>query len=116
MDGKKDQDVQLPGGFFLPKRQLLRFSALILTSAVCIGVSVRYSGSIMNVDLKDNPTLYIKLGVLSHLFSFSSWFGCSMWISFVGGLVMFNNLPRHVFGRLQSKLFTLSLNTATQLC
>ena len=105
MDDKKDQDVQLPGGFFLPKRQLLRFSALILTSAVCIGVSVRYSGSIMNVDLKDNPTLYIKLGVLSHLFSFSSWFGCSMWISFVGGLVMFNNLPRHVFGRLQSKMF-----------
>ena len=103
MADKKDQDVQLPGGFFLPKRQLLRFSALILTSAVCVGVSIRYSG--MNFDLKENPTLCTKLGVLSHLFSFSSWFGCSMWISFVGGLVMFNNLPRHVFGRLQSKLF-----------
>ncbi|KAL3910935.1 MAG: hypothetical protein SGILL_007489 [Bacillariaceae sp.] len=34
-----------------------------------------------------------------------SWFGCSVWVSFVAGLVMFKNLPRHVFGRLQSKLF-----------
>merc|ERR1711997_1110802 len=58
-----------------------------------------------NLDLKENPALYSKLAVLSHIFSFASWFGCSMWISFVGGLVMFNNLPRHVFGRLQSKLF-----------
>ena len=104
-DTKKDQHVQLPGGFFLPKRQLMRFSALILTMAVCVGVSLKYSGSVINFDLKENPTLYSKLAVLSHLFSFASWFGCSMWISFVGGLVMFNNLPRHVFGRLQSKLF-----------
>ena len=104
-DTKKDQDIQLPGGFFLPKRQLLRFSALILTMAVCVGVSIRYTGAVMNFDLKENPALYSKLAILNHLFSFASWFGCSMWISFVGGLVMFNNLPRHVFGRLQSKLF-----------
>jgi len=107
MEDKKDQDVQLPGGFFLPRRQLLRFSALGLTSAVCVGISMTYSGDMMNLDLNidRNPMLYKKLGIVSHLFSFSSWFGCSMWISFVGGLVMFNNLPRHVFGRLQSKLF-----------
>mmetsp|Transcript_24055 Transcript_24055/g.58083 ORF Transcript_24055/g.58083 Transcript_24055/m.58083 type:complete len:221 (+) Transcript_24055:107-769(+) len=42
---------------------------------------------------------------LIHLVAFSSWFGCSVWVSFVSGLVMFKNLPRHVFGRLQSKLF-----------
>merc|ERR1719343_2002056 len=40
-----------------------------------------------------------------HLFCFASWFGCSMWVSFIAGLVMFHNLPRHVFGRLQAKLF-----------
>jgi len=40
-----------------------------------------------------------------HLFCFATWFGCSMWVSFVAGLVMFKNLPRHVFGRLQAKLF-----------
>ena len=42
---------------------------------------------------------------LLHLLAFTSWFGCSIWVSFVGGIIMFNNLPRHVFGRLQSKLF-----------
>uniref|UniRef100_A0A7S4ATM5 TMEM205-like domain-containing protein n=1 Tax=Pseudo-nitzschia australis TaxID=44445 RepID=A0A7S4ATM5_9STRA len=43
--------------------------------------------------------------VLLHLLAFSSWFGCSVWVSFIAGIVMFKTLPRHVFGRLQSKLF-----------
>lgn len=43
--------------------------------------------------------------VLLHLLAFSSWFGCSVWVSFVAGIVMFKTLPRHVFGRLQSRLF-----------
>ena len=59
-DTKKDQDIQLPGGFFLPKRQLLRLSALILTMAVCVGVSIRYTGTVMNFDLKENPALYCQ--------------------------------------------------------
>ena len=40
-----------------------------------------------------------------HMFSISIFFGCSTWVSFVAGLVMFKTLPRHVFGKLQSKLF-----------
>ena len=43
--------------------------------------------------------------VLVHLLAFSSWFGCSVWVTFIAGIVMFKTLPRHVFGRLQSKLF-----------
>lgn len=43
--------------------------------------------------------------VLLHLLAFSSWFGCSVWVSFIAGIVMFKTLPRHTFGRLQSKLF-----------
>jgi len=107
MAEKQTQDIHLPGGFFLPKRQLMRFSALGLTSVICVAVSMIYSGDMISFDLSfnRNPTLYRKMGLVSHLFSYASWFGCSMWISFVGGLVMFNNLPRHVFGRLQSKLF-----------
>lgn len=42
---------------------------------------------------------------LIHMLAFSSWFGCSVWVSFVAGIIMFKNLPRHVFGRLQAKLF-----------
>ena len=109
MAEKQTQDIHLPGGFFLPKRQLMRFSALGLTSVICVAVSMIYSGDMISFDLSfnRNPTLYRKMGLVSHLFSYASWFGCSMWISFVGGLVMFNNLPRHVFGRLQSKLFPI---------
>ena len=40
-----------------------------------------------------------------HMFSISIFFGCSTWVSFVAGIVMFKTLPRHVFGKLQSKLF-----------
>jgi len=43
--------------------------------------------------------------MLIHLLAFSSWFGCSVWVSFIAGIVMFKTLPRHTFGRLQSKLF-----------
>ena len=43
--------------------------------------------------------------VLIHILAFSSWFGCSIWVTFVAGIVMFKTLPRHVFGRLQSRLF-----------
>mmetsp|Transcript_26459 Transcript_26459/g.72747 ORF Transcript_26459/g.72747 Transcript_26459/m.72747 type:complete len:215 (+) Transcript_26459:185-829(+) len=43
--------------------------------------------------------------VLLHLLAVSSWFGCSVWVSFIAGIIMFQTLPRHTFGRLQSKLF-----------
>jgi len=42
---------------------------------------------------------------LLHLITFTSWFGCSVWVTFIAGIVMFKHLPRHVFGRLQAKLF-----------
>ncbi len=38
--------------------------------------------------------------VLIHLLAFSSWFGCSIWVTFVAGIVIFKTLLRHVFGRL----------------
>lgn len=50
-------------------------------------------------------TNYTHELTLLHLLAFTSWFGCSIWVSFIAGLIMFNNLPRHVFGRLQAKLF-----------
>lgn len=43
--------------------------------------------------------------VLVHLLAFAAWFGCSVWVTLVAGIVMFKSLPRHTFGRLQAKLF-----------
>ena len=42
-----------------------------------------------------------------HLLSFSIWFGTVVYTTFVAGITMFKNLPRRVFGTLQSKLFPL---------
>jgi hypothetical protein len=40
-----------------------------------------------------------------HMLSFATWFGMVAYTTFVAGIIMFKNLPRQTFGRLQSKLF-----------
>ncbi|GAB2298367.1 hypothetical protein Dimus_032433 [Dionaea muscipula] len=42
---------------------------------------------------------------LAHLLCFSTAWGTALWVGFIGGIIMFNNLPRHQFGNLQSKMF-----------
>ncbi|CAH1241809.1 TMEM205 [Branchiostoma lanceolatum] len=40
-----------------------------------------------------------------HLFSVCTHFGTQTWVTFVAGLTMFHNLPRHTFGHIQGHLF-----------
>eukprot|EP00527_Entomoneis_sp_CCMP2396_P006058 CAMPEP_0198144144 /NCGR_PEP_ID=MMETSP1443-20131203/13542_1 /TAXON_ID=186043 /ORGANISM="Entomoneis sp., Strain CCMP2396" /LENGTH=267 /DNA_ID=CAMNT_0043807495 /DNA_START=77 /DNA_END=880 /DNA_ORIENTATION=- len=40
-----------------------------------------------------------------HILSFGTWFGSVTYTTFIAGLTMFKNLPRKMFGTLQSKLF-----------
>jgi len=40
-----------------------------------------------------------------HLSALAIQYGMHMWVSSVGGSTMFFNMPRHLFGRVQSKLF-----------
>lgn len=47
-----------------------------------------------------------------HLLSFATWFGTVVYTTFISGITMFKNLPRRVFGKIQSKLFPLYF----QLC
>eukprot|EP01018_Ginkgo_biloba_P027425 Gb_39605 [translate_table: standard] len=42
---------------------------------------------------------------LAHLLSFATSWGAALWVTFIGGIIMFKNLPRHQFGNLQGKLF-----------
>ncbi|GAB4841753.1 hypothetical protein Ancab_022475 [Ancistrocladus abbreviatus] len=42
---------------------------------------------------------------LAHLLCFATAFGAALWVTFIGGIIMFKNLPRHQFGNLQSKMF-----------
>jgi len=77
------------------KNQLFRALAAIAAVELCRRVSnIEYTTS--------NSSHYI---ILLHLITFASWFGCSIWVSFIAGIVMFKNLPRHVFGRLNARLF-----------
>lgn len=79
-------------------KQVVR--AFVLT-AVLVGCTWFSSSSNSNggIGMGSHGTM------LLHLLAFSSWFGCSVWVSFIAGIVMFKTLPRHTFGRLQSKLF-----------
>ncbi|KAL7526597.1 hypothetical protein ACHAWF_001839 [Thalassiosira exigua] len=80
-----------------PNRQLVRASVLVGILSACVFATKDGAA--------DGLGGYRHELALLHLLSFSSWFGCSVWVSFVAGLVMFRNLPRHVFGRLQARLF-----------
>uniref|UniRef100_A0A0D6R7R0 TMEM205-like domain-containing protein n=1 Tax=Araucaria cunninghamii TaxID=56994 RepID=A0A0D6R7R0_ARACU len=42
---------------------------------------------------------------LAHLLSFATAWGAALWVTFIGGIIMFKNLPRHQFGNLQGKMF-----------
>lgn len=86
-----------------PARQLQRLGAMLLTLAVCIGYTLDLHK--IEYNIVRNPVLYKRMSNVVMLFTFAAWFGASFWVSFVAGLVMFNNLPRHVFGKLQAKLF-----------
>ncbi|CAM9409618.1 unnamed protein product [Scytosiphon promiscuus] len=42
---------------------------------------------------------------LAHLCSFSSWFGTSVWVSFIAGIVLIRAVDIDTFGKAQTKLF-----------
>lgn len=42
---------------------------------------------------------------LAHLLCFAASFGAGLWVTFIGGIIMFKHLPRHQFGNLQARMF-----------
>nr|BBD82320.1 unknown protein [Oryza sativa Indica Group]BBF89978.1 putative transmembrane protein 205 [Oryza rufipogon] len=42
---------------------------------------------------------------LAHVLCFATAWGAALWVTFIGGIVMFKYLPRHQFGSLQGKMF-----------
>eukprot|EP00249_Psilotum_nudum_P007574 c20664_g1_i1 orf=598-1260(-) len=79
-----------------------------------LAIGILFSPQPMTVKLKDasglysdastdgGPTLFMRL---VYLLSFATAWGMSLWVTFIGGVLMFKYLPRHQFGNLQSKLF-----------
>ncbi|BFZ11085.1 hypothetical protein BsWGS_14124 [Bradybaena similaris] len=52
----------------------------------------------------DSPSI---LNGMMHLGSFGANFGAQLWVTLVAGLTMFYSLPRHMFGKVQSRLFPM---------
>ncbi|XP_055818068.1 uncharacterized protein LOC129887133 [Solanum dulcamara] len=81
---------------------MTRFLAAVAFLAIGVLFSPETFGS--KSDGQHSPKLatYLKL---AHLLCFSTAFGAALWVTFIGGIIMFKNLPRHQFGNLQSKMF-----------
>lgn len=52
---------------------------------------------------------------LAYFGSFAMHFGAQMWMTFVSGLALYFNLPRHTFGRIQEILFPKYFSMGTAL-
>lgn len=53
----------------------------------------------------ENQRQLSPLWTLIYLTSFAIHFGSQFWMTFVSGLALYFNLPRHVFGNVQKVLF-----------
>lgn len=53
------------------------------------------------------PQLSQSAAAFVHLLAVGTFLGASIWTTFVAGIVMFKNLPRQTFGKLQAKLFPI---------
>uniref|UniRef100_A0A7N0T9K2 TMEM205-like domain-containing protein n=1 Tax=Kalanchoe fedtschenkoi TaxID=63787 RepID=A0A7N0T9K2_KALFE len=79
-----------------------RFFTAVTFLAIGILFSPETFGSKSDGLRSPGLSTYIKL---AHLLSFATAWGSALWVTFIGGIIMFNNLPRHQFGNLQSKMF-----------
>ncbi|KAJ9696630.1 hypothetical protein PVL29_008710 [Vitis rotundifolia] len=81
---------------------LTRFLGAITFLAFGVIFSPETFGSKSDGSHSSKLTAALKL---AHLLCFASAWGAALWVTFIGGIIMFKNLPRHTFGNLQSKMF-----------
>ncbi|KAF8394642.1 hypothetical protein HHK36_020858 [Tetracentron sinense] len=81
---------------------ITRFLAAVAFLALGIIFSPETFGSKSNGSYSSKLSISLKL---AHLLSFSTAWGTALWVTFIGGIIMFKYLPRHQFGNLQSKMF-----------
>ncbi|XXG84402.1 hypothetical protein AAC387_Pa10g1923 [Persea americana] len=81
---------------------LTRFLAAVAFLAFGILFSPETFGSKSDGGYSSTLSTSLKM---AHLLCFSTGFGAALWVTFIGGIIMFKHLPRHQFGNLQSKMF-----------
>ncbi|KAG0448928.1 hypothetical protein HPP92_027566 [Vanilla planifolia] len=82
----------------------MAWSTRFLTAVAFLAVGVIFAPDVFG-STEDSPALAVSFAKLCHLLCFATSFGTALWVTFIGGIIMFKNLPRHQFGNLQSKMF-----------
>ncbi|KAG6516775.1 transmembrane protein 205-like [Zingiber officinale] len=82
----------------------MTWSTRFLTAVAFLSVGVVFAPDVFGSG-PDAPAAAITAAKLLHLLAFATAWGSSLWVTFIGGIIMFKYLPRHHFGNLQSKLF-----------
>ncbi|KAL6622414.1 hypothetical protein ACP70R_032293 [Stipagrostis hirtigluma subsp. patula] len=82
-------------------KMLLLLLLLLLAAAVFLTAGVTFASKDIT---NGSPTTTTAVKVIHFLGVATSW-GATVWAIFVGGLVMFMNLPRHMMGGLRGKVF-----------
>ncbi|CAI9105488.1 OLC1v1004418C1 [Oldenlandia corymbosa var. corymbosa] len=77
-----------------------------LTAVAFLAVGVLFSPETFGSKPDSQPhSALVPFLKLAHLLCFATAFGSGLWVTFIGGIIMFKNLPRHQFGNLQGKMF-----------
>ncbi|KAL0916311.1 hypothetical protein M5K25_013812 [Dendrobium thyrsiflorum] len=82
----------------------MAWSTRFLTAVAFLAAGVVFAPEFFG-STADSPAVAVSLAKLAHLLCFATSFGAALWVTFIGGIIMFKNLPRHQFGNLQSKMF-----------
>jgi hypothetical protein len=73
------------------------YHSLVIMATACLLV---FLGSTIEATSTTHP-----YASFIHLASVGAWFGISLWVTFVAGVLLYKYLPRHLFGEVQSKIF-----------
>ncbi|WOL16436.1 transmembrane protein 205-like [Canna indica] len=82
----------------------MTWSTRFLTAVAFLALGVVFVPDVLGSG-HQSPAAAVTAAKLCHLLAFSTGWGAAVWATFIGGIIMFKNLPRHQFGHLQSKMF-----------
>ncbi|WOL03270.1 transmembrane protein 205-like [Canna indica] len=82
----------------------MAWSTRFLTAVAFLAVGVVFAPDVFGSG-PGSPAAAATAAKLCHLLAFATAWGASLWVTFIGGILMFKYLPRHQFGNLQGKMF-----------
>ncbi|KAG6525702.1 transmembrane protein 205-like isoform X1 [Zingiber officinale] len=92
-----------------PRSRLYRSVEMAWSSRFLMGMAFFALGFVFAPDVfgsgPESPAIAVTAARILHLLAFATDWGAALWVTFIGGIIMFKNLPRHQFGNLQSKMF-----------